>query len=103
MRTRRRGRVPAIHPLSVYDDSPTGTNPDTPTYYLRNFRKKRIDITSTQDPAPPASKEPIVEAVPATNVTIPPAGAAPAPAPSSADAKAAKKREKARKKKIEKA
>ena len=103
MRTGRRGRVPAIYPLSVYDDSPTGTDPDIPTYHPRNFRKKRIDVTSTQDPTPPALKEPVVEAVPATNVTIPPAGAAPAPAPSSADAKAAKKREKARKKKIEKA
>ena len=47
VRTGRRGRVPAIHLLSVYNDSPTGTNPDTPTHYPRNLRKKRINITST--------------------------------------------------------
>ena len=47
VRTGRRGRVPAVHPPSVYDDSPAGTDPDTPTHHPRNLRKTRNDVTST--------------------------------------------------------
>ncbi|MCJ1450870.1 hypothetical protein MMC28_001204, partial [Mycoblastus sanguinarius] len=66
--------------------------------------RKKGNITSTPDPITPTPKEPIIEAVPAKeeNVTIT-SGAAPAPTPLSAGSKAAKKREKSRKKKIEKA
>ena len=107
MRTRRRGRDTATHPLSNYNESPTGDNPDTPTHPTRNIRKKR-NITIAPDPITPTPKEPIIEAVPAKegDITIT-SGAAPAPTPlsagSKAEAKAAKKREKSRKKKIEKA
>ena len=67
------------------------------------MRKKR-NVTSAPDPVAPAPKEPVIEAVLAKegNVTIA-SGAAPAPTPLSAGSKAAKKREKSRKKKIEKA
>ena len=103
MRTGRRGRDTATHPLSDYNESPAGDNPDTPTHPARNVRKKR-NVTSAPDPVAPAPKEPVIEAVLAKegNVTIA-SGAAPAPTPLSAGSKAAKKREKSRKKKIEKA
>ena len=103
IRTGRRGRDTATHLPSNYNESPTSNNLDTPIYPTRNVRKKR-NITSASDPITPTPKEPIIEAVPAKegNVTIT-SGAAPAPTPLSAGSKAAKKREKSRKKKIEKA
>ena len=103
MRTGRRGRDTATHPPSDYNESPAGDNPDIPTHPTRNMRKKR-NITSTPDPIIPTPKEPIIEAVLAKegNITIT-SSAAPAPTPLSAGSKAAKKREKSRKKKIEKA
>ena len=107
IRTGRRGRDTATYPPSDYNESPAGDNPDTPIHPARNVRKKR-NVTSTPDSITSASKEPIIEAVPAKegNVTIT-SGAAPAPTPlsagSKAEAKAVKKREKSRKKKIEKA
>ena len=107
IRTGRRGRDTATYPPSDYDESPAGDDPDTPTYPTRNVRKKR-NITSTPDPITPTPKESVIEAVLAKegNVTIA-SGAASTPIPlsagSKAEAKAVKKREKSRKKKIEKA
>ncbi|MCJ1460971.1 hypothetical protein MMC28_011353, partial [Mycoblastus sanguinarius] len=107
VRTGRRERDTATHPPSDHDESPAGDNPDTPIHPTRNMRKKR-NITSASDPVTPALKEPVIEAVLAKegNVTIA-SGATPAPIPlsagSKAEAKAVKKREKFRKKKIEKA
>ncbi|MCJ1460910.1 hypothetical protein MMC28_011292, partial [Mycoblastus sanguinarius] len=95
MRTRRRGRDTATYLSSDYNESPTGDNPDTPTYPTRNIRKKG-NVTSTPDPITPTPKEPIIEAVLAKegNITIT-SGATPTPIPlstgSKAEAKTAKK------------
>ncbi|MCJ1450980.1 hypothetical protein MMC28_001314, partial [Mycoblastus sanguinarius] len=67
------------------------------------MRKKR-NVISAPDSITPTLKEPIIEAVLAKegNVTIT-SGATSTPIPLSAGSKAVKKREKSRKKKIEKA